>query len=100
VRGEEGDRGAAPVPRAGRGGALKLELFHRLAEQDSAAARRLVRELGLLRAVAFRNVEFDSHRAALAERGGGRTPALWDGARLHEGLVAVRAALAAAPRPP
>jgi len=70
-----------------------LELFHRVAEPESAATRKLVRELGLLRAVAFRNVAFDSHRDALAARGGGRTPALWDGARLHEGLAAVRIAL-------
>jgi hypothetical protein len=74
----------------------RLELFHRLAEDDSAAARRLVREAGLLEAVLFRNVAFDAHRDALAARGGARTPALWDGARLHEGLAAVGAALSAA----
>ena len=73
-----------------------MELFHRLAEPESAAARTLVRELGLLDAVAFRNVAFASHAAALGARGGARTPALWDGARLHEGLDAIRAALAAA----
>jgi hypothetical protein len=72
-----------------------LELFHRLAEPESAAARTLVRDLGLLDAVAFRNVAFDSHRDALAARGGSRTPALWDGARLHEGLAAIGAALSA-----
>ena len=75
---------------------MTLELFHRLAEPDSAAARLLVAEAGLLDAVAFRNVAFESHAADLAARGGGRTPALWDGARLHEGLSAVRAALATA----
>jgi hypothetical protein len=72
-----------------------LELFHRLAEPDSASARRLVADLGLAEVVEFRNVAFDSHRDALAVRGGGRTPALWDGARLHEGLAAVTAALEA-----
>jgi hypothetical protein len=74
-----------------------LELFHRLAESESAAARLLVRERGLLHAVAFRNVAYDTHRDALAARGGGRTPALWDGARLHEGLAAIREALAPGP---
>ena len=69
------------------------ELFHRLAEPESAAARILVRDLCLLDRVTFRNVAFDSHRAALAARGGSRTPALWDGVRLHEGLDAIRAAL-------
>jgi hypothetical protein len=77
---------------------VPLELFHRLTEPESAAARSLVRDLGLLGAVEFRNVHFDSHRDALAARGGARTPALWDGARLHEGGAAVRVALAAAAR--
>jgi hypothetical protein len=75
-----------------------LELFHALAEPESAAARQLVRELGLLDAVTFRNVAFDVHRAALAAAGGARTPALRDGERLHEGLGAIRAALAARAR--
>lgn len=75
-----------------------LELFHRLAEPDSASARRLVADLGLAEVVEFRNVAFDSHRDALAVHGGGRTPALWDGARLHEGLEAVRSALAGVAR--
>jgi hypothetical protein len=70
-----------------------LELFHRLSEPESARARLLVRELGLVDAVEFRNVAFESHAAALRERGGGRTPALWDGERLHEGVDAIRAAL-------
>jgi hypothetical protein len=46
--------------------------------------------------VALRNVHFESHAAALAGHGGGRVPALWDGARLHEGLAATVAALEAA----
>ncbi|HET7825623.1 MAG TPA: hypothetical protein VFK90_09825 [Anaeromyxobacter sp.] len=75
-----------------------LELFHRLAEPESAAARTLVRELGMLEAVQFRNVAFDSHRGALAAHGGAATPALWDGERLHVGLDAIRAALGAARR--
>jgi hypothetical protein len=55
---------------------------------------------GLEEAVLFRNVAFDSHREALAARGGGLTPALWDGTRLHVGLDAIREALAAAPSTP
>jgi len=75
-----------------------LELFHVLADPESAAARRLVRDLGLLHDVTFRNVVFDSHRAALAAAGGARTPALLDGDGLHEGLDAIRAALASRAR--
>lgn len=71
-----------------------LELFHALADPESAAARRLVRDLGLQEQVTFRNVGFDSHRAALAAAGGARTPALLEGERLHEGVDAIRAALA------
>jgi len=75
-----------------------LELFHRLTEAASASARRLVLELGLEGRVTLRNVGFDSHRDALAARGGAITPVLWDGERLHEGLDAVRAALEQAAR--
>jgi hypothetical protein len=75
-----------------------VELFHRLAEPGSAETRRLAVALGLGGRVAFRNVDFPSHRDALAARGGAATPALWDGVRLHEGLEAVREALAALAR--
>jgi hypothetical protein len=74
------------------------ELFHQLSEPDSAAARRLAVTLGLAGAIAFRNVAFDSHRAALAALGGATTPALWDGVRLHTGLAGVKAALEALAR--
>ncbi len=72
---------------------VRAELFHRISESDSAAARRRAGELGLLDEVELRNVEFESHRIALAARGGGATPALWDGARLHVGRDAVLSAL-------
>jgi hypothetical protein len=73
--------------------AARAELFHRIPETDSAATRRRASELGLLDGLELRNVEFDSHRAALAAHGGGVTPALWDGAQLHVGRDAVLAAL-------
>jgi hypothetical protein len=76
----------------------RAELFHRIAEPGSAAARRRVGELGLGDRVAFRNVEFDSHRDALHARGGAETPALWDGSALHSGERAVVAALEALAR--
>ncbi len=75
-------------------GVAALELYHALSEPESAAARRLVADLGLADEVAFRNVAFESHRAALVAAGGARTPALLDGDGLHEGLDAIRAALA------
>jgi hypothetical protein len=70
------------------------ELFHRIGDPDSAEARRRASALGLIGRVAFRNVHFESHARALAERGGGGdTPAFWDGTALHQGLEAVLAAL-------
>lgn len=74
--------------------AVRPELFHRIDEADSAAARRALSELGLLGQVELRNVFYESHAARLAGLGGGTgTPALWDGAALHLGLAQVRAAL-------
>ena len=71
----------------------RADLFHRIAEKDSADVRRRAAQLGILEKVDFRNVDFESHRAALAARGGERTPALWDGAVLHVGREAVLGAL-------
>ncbi len=78
----------------GRAVPSRPELFHRLAERDSASVRRRATELGVIGSITLRNVEFESHRAALAGYGGGLTPALWDGVRLHQGRQAVEAALA------
>ena len=78
---------------------MTAELYHRIGDEPSAAARRRVMELGLKDRVDFRNVDFESHAKELADRGGaGAVPALWDGASLHEGLAAVLAALDALAR--
>lgn len=69
------------------------ELFHSLAEEGSAAVRRLVVERGLEERVRFRNVVYPEVSADLAAHGGGATPALWDGESLLEGTAAVTAAL-------
>jgi hypothetical protein len=66
-----------------------VELFHRIAEPDSARARRRVQDWGLDALVQFRNVAFEKAAAALAGHGGAQTPALWDGERLWTGLAAV-----------
>jgi hypothetical protein len=70
------------------------ELFHRIDEPASAEVRRRAVALGVMGRLALRNVHFESHAAALAARGGnGATPALWDGAALHQGREAVLEAL-------
>jgi len=75
---------------------MPAELFHRISEPDSAAARRRVSARALGDRVELRNVAFESHAGALAARGGGgSTPALWDGERLYQGLAAVLEALEA-----
>jgi hypothetical protein len=66
-----------------------LELFHRIAEPDSARARQLVLDRALTTLVQFRNVGFPEAAAALQSHGGVETPALWDGERLATGLEAV-----------
>lgn len=73
--------------------AVRADLFHRIAESDSAAVRRRASALGVLDRLELRNVEFDADRSALAVHGGSTTPALWDGVRLHVGREAVLAAL-------
>lgn len=64
-----------------------VELFHRIADSESAAVRRLILELDLKDEIDFRNVDTgetaaDDWRA----RGGRRVPALWTGEEMIEGL--------------
>jgi hypothetical protein len=66
----------------------KLELFHLLADPASARVRKEVEARRLLDRCSFRNVHFESHRAALDAVGGGEVPAIHDGARLHVGVEA------------
>jgi hypothetical protein len=70
-----------------------LQLFHRIAEADSAQARKLALEGPLSSQVQLRNVAFPEAAAALAAHGGLQTPALWDGQRLYTGLGDVAARL-------
>ena len=70
-----------------------LELFHRIAEKDSAQVRKLVLDGGLDAQVQFRNVAFPEAAAAFQGHGGTQTPALWDGERLYQGPRDVTARL-------
>ena len=72
-------------------------LYHRIDDPDSAAVRRRVVELELKPRVDFQNVDTDGAEA-FAAHGGRRVPAVWDGARLHEGKSAVLAVLETLPR--
>jgi hypothetical protein len=70
-----------------------IELFHATTDADSAAARKVVVDRGLVEKIRFRNVFYPEAQADFTARGGTRLPAVWDGARLHEGLDAVLLAL-------
>jgi len=72
-------------------------LYHRIDDPDSAAVRRRVVDLELKPRVDFQNVDTDGAEA-FAAHGGRRVPAVWDGARLHEGNSAVLAVLETLPR--
>ncbi len=72
-----------------------FELFHAIADSASAKVRAFVVEHELVEAVRFRNVTYPEVMAELTARGGGATPALWDGARLLTGAEAVIARLRA-----
>jgi len=67
-------------------------LYHRIDDPGSAAVRRRVVELGLKARIDFQNVDTDGAEAWANVRGM-VLPALWDGARLHEGTRAALAAL-------
>jgi hypothetical protein len=67
-------------------------LYHRIDDPDSAAVRRRVLELDLKSRVDFQNVDTEGAEA-FAEHGGRLIPALWDGARMHEGRGAALAVL-------
>ena len=71
---------------------MGVVLYHRIDDPGSAAVRRRVVELGLKGQVDFQNVETDGAEAWANIRGK-ILPALWDGARLHEGTDAALAAL-------
>ena len=69
-------------------------LYHRLADPESARVRQRVMDLGLKARIDFQNVDTEG-ASAFAALGGGRVPALWDGARRHEGAEAILLALGA-----
>ena len=71
-----------------------FELFHEIADEGSARARRFVVEHDLVETVQFRNVTYDAPAKRLAQLGG-HAPALWDGAKLFVGADAVIARLRA-----
>jgi len=70
-----------------------LELFHDIAQPESAAVRRFIVEHGHKERVSFRNVSYDEARADFIARGGTTTPALWDGEHLVVGEAAIVARL-------
>ena len=69
-------------------------LYHRVPDPSSAAIRAKILEIGLKPLIDFQNVDTDAAEE-FAARGGSEVPALWDGARLHEGSYAVRLAIGA-----
>jgi hypothetical protein len=76
---------------------VSLVLYHRIDDPDSAVVRRRVVELGLKSRIDFQNVDTDG-AGPFAQHGGRHVPALWDGERLHEGLVATLAVIETLPR--
>ncbi|MBU8897989.1 hypothetical protein DRW03_32540 [Corallococcus sp. H22C18031201] len=72
-----------------------LELFHRIADPQSATARRFVTDHQLEDRVRFRNLTYPEVEADWRRLGGQSSPALWDGTHLHQGAEAVVARLLA-----
>ena len=73
-----------------------FELFHLISDPPSAKARLYVVDHALEDRVRFRNLTYPEVEADFRARGGHSTPALWDGAVLHQGAEAVVARLQAA----
>lgn len=71
------------------------ELFHEIIGESNVRVRREVVERGLKPQIDFRNIYWPEDREAFEARRGSRTPALWDGGRLHEGEEAVMTVLRA-----
>jgi hypothetical protein len=67
----------------------KWQLFHQIADKDSAAARKFVTERSLEGRIQFRNTFYEEVVADLKAHGGTAAPALWDGKVLSQGLEAV-----------
>jgi hypothetical protein len=76
----------------------RFELFHQLGDPACSRVRTRVVELGLEPVSEFRNISFDSHRAAFEAHQGRLLPSIWDGAHLFEGEVACQAYLSGLPR--
>lgn len=77
-----------------------FELFHELADPESARVRRYVTDRRLKPRVSFRNVIYPEVQADLTARGGRQAPALWDGATLVTGADAIIERLSREPAGP
>jgi hypothetical protein len=69
------------------------ELFHVIADPQSARVRKFVVENQLKDNVSFRNLVYPEVEADFVARGGKAAPALWDGTTLIEGADAILACL-------
>ena len=69
---------------------MKPELFHAINDAgESARARSEMTALGLEERIRIRNLYYPEVEADFKARGGTKTPAIWDGEKLHEGADAV-----------